>query len=170
MRVDASNVRELFDYDPATGVMKRRVRMGIHAAGSICSKVNMYGYISTRFHRIDYLVHRLAWIYVNGDVGEFLIDHKNGIRSDNRIENLRSVDRLFNGQNRKVASKNNKSGFLGVSKCGNKWVSQIQHADRKHHLGLYDTPEEANEVYLLAKEMIHAGYVKTAPTSDKGGA
>ena len=43
--------------------------------------------------------HRLVWLYFNKSIPKY-IDHVNGIRDDNRIENLRETTIRKNGQNR----------------------------------------------------------------------
>ena len=57
-----------------------------------------------------YKVHRIVWFMHNGKIEKDLnIDHINGIRTDNRIENLRAVPTLLNARNRSKNS-NNKTG------------------------------------------------------------
>lgn len=71
--------------------------------------------------------HSLIWLMINGDWPEDEIDHINGIKDDNRISNLRCVNRSINMQNRRMHS-NNTSGVCGVifdKKSGN-WKSTIK--------------------------------------------
>lgn len=78
-------------------------------------------------------------------------DHINGITLDNRIENLRVCTSAENNRNRRI-SRNNTSGFLGVSydKKANKWRAQIEVNGVNKRLGVFDTPEEAYIVYCRA--------------------
>ena len=96
-------------------------------------------------------------MYVNGSwpIGE--IDHVNGDRGDNRIANLRDVDHKTNSQNERRARAINTSGFLGVSKQGNKWQASIRHGGKQLYLGLFAAKEEAHSAYLAAKRLLHAG-------------
>ena len=87
------------------------------------------------------------------------IDHINGVRHDNRIDNLRDVLQSTNAQNQRKPSATNKCGFLGVNfhKCSNRWIAQIHVQGKKKHLGLFDTPKEAHEAYVTAKRELHEG-------------
>lgn len=80
--------------------------------------------------------HRVIWKLVHGVDAE-VIDHINGVRDDNRLENLRSVSYTENARNRRLG-KNNTSGVLGVhfSKRTGKWAVNIG-------LGSFETKEEA---------------------------
>jgi hypothetical protein len=80
------------------------------------------------------------------------MDHVNGCRDDNRIENLRLASHLENAQNRKK-SKANTSGFTGVTwhKPRGKWHARIGGL----YLGLYDDIDEAHLAYLDAKKNLH---------------
>jgi hypothetical protein len=50
------------------------------------------GYIHLRVGKTFKLAHRLIWEHVNGPIPKGMsIDHINGVRSDNRIVNLRLV-------------------------------------------------------------------------------
>lgn len=81
-----------------------------------------------------------------------MVDHKNLNSVDNRRANLRLATSTQNQGNRRV-SKNNKSGFKGVSKAKNKWVATITVNGRRIILGRFKTPEEAHEAYCAgAKE------------------
>ncbi|MGU3904773.1 HNH endonuclease [Escherichia coli] len=63
---------------------------------------------------------------VYGDIPEGMeIDHINGIRHDNRIENLRLVKKSANQRNRIKLSKNNSSGISGVYFCNTRkrWIA-----------------------------------------------
>jgi hypothetical protein len=106
-----------------------------------------------------YKAHRLVWLYVNGAWPTHSIDHINGIRDDNRIENLRDVPQKVNGENRRQAQRNNQSGYLGVSwnRSRGKWAASIRTDRRLKHLGWFDSPEEASEMYLSAKRRMHVG-------------
>jgi hypothetical protein len=68
---------------------------------------------------------RIVWEMHNGPIPENLfIDHINGVKSDDRIENLRIVTNQVNAMNQSTP-KNNKSGVIGVSRDGNKWRAII---------------------------------------------
>ena len=72
------------------------------------------GYYVIAIHREQYKAHRLGWILHYGDICfEKDIDHINGIRSDNRINNLRLVKASENAQNTLI-QKRNKIGVIGV--------------------------------------------------------
>ena len=131
-------LRSVLDYDPITGVFtwcsrsSTKIKIG-DKAGYIN---NLYGYRLIRVDGIKYGAHRLAWLYVHGSFPENEIDHINGIRDDNRIVNLRAVDRQTNARNMKKR-KNNTSGVTGVDwhKCKNKWRAQINGNNGIIHLG-----------------------------------
>jgi len=162
----AERLRELLHYDPETGVFTRACdSLGGHGtqviarkgdiAGGICSK---WGYRKISVAGHSYRANRLAWLYVTGRWPEGQIDHWNGIRSDDRFDNLRDVSQAVNLQNRRTASPQSISGILGVSpsKKG-RWRAQISINNRNRFLGDFDNPQAAHEAYLTAKRKLHEG-------------
>ena len=92
--------------------------------------------------------HQLAWYYIYNECVEML-DHINGIRTDNRICNLRSINKQQNHFNRVKAK-----GYTW-HKHKNKWQSTICLSGKSYFLGLYKTEEEARNAYLAAKKKYH---------------
>jgi hypothetical protein len=76
------------------------------------------------------------------------VDHILGNGLDLRKSQLRICTRKQNAKNRRLNS-NNSSGFKGVNYNIriNKWIARIQIDGKRFHLGCFDTPEEAYEVY-----------------------
>lgn len=160
----AARVRELFHYDPATGVFIRKVRLAQrHVVGDradfLVTGGGLTGYRRVSFDSKRYLAHRVAWLYVHSVWPSKDIDHINGDRGDNRIANLRDVPNSTNRENMRAARVDNASGYLGVHfhKQAKKWRARIQVSGKSRHIGLYDTPEEAHAAYVKAKRKIHEG-------------
>lgn len=97
-----------------------------------------------------YLAHRLVWIYHYGECPEFL-DHINGNRADNRIENLRPATKVQNAANRAIR-KSNVSGVKGVSfrSDSKKWRAQIMVNYKTTNLGSFVHKEDAIAAYQAA--------------------
>lgn len=150
-------LQELLRYDTASGAFTWRVRTSNRVrVGGEAGCLNPKGYRGIKLDGRLYLAHRLAWLYVHGDWPIDQIDHRNGVRSDNRLANLREATSAQNKQN--VAKySNNMSGLMGVSwKASSKrWIAQIQFEGRKEHLGYFDGPEAAHAAYLAAKADMH---------------
>lgn len=154
-------LKEVLKYEAATGLFwwieRKQGRTTNKPAGCV-NKIHGYALIG-----IDgklYKAHRLAWFYINGKWPDHMIDHINGIKHDNRIENLRDVTRDINGQNQHKATKQNKStGLLGVyyDAQRKKYSAQITVNGSTKHLGRFNTPQEAHQVYLEAKRQYHPG-------------
>jgi hypothetical protein len=165
-------LRECFDYDSETGVLRWRVRPRSHfisdaahrrfttqfsgkEAGSLFSTgyrivcVGPYGYIGA---------HRIALAMSSGHWSE-RVDHINCDPSDNRLCNLRACSHAENARNRKVNTKN-RSGFKGVSKSVNSsgWVARIQHDKKQINLGSFATPELAHAAYCEAARRYHGQF------------
>ena len=148
-------LKELLTYDQETGVFYWNVPVGHLKAGSKAGSIALCGYVKIRIKNSLYKAHRLAWIYVHGSIGNYQIDHINMIKSDNRLSNLRICSSRLNAQNKKVAQKNNKSGFLGVCVRGDKFDARIQVGGKKFQLGTFRTKEEAHKAYVNAKRVLH---------------
>lgn len=91
--------------------------------------------------------HRLIFLYHHGFMPA-VIDHIDRNRLNNKIENLRQATPTQNQINRGI-SKNNKSGYKGVSfnKTKGKYAADTKHNGKHLSLGYFDTAEEASFVY-----------------------
>lgn len=156
MAVTQARLRELFDYDPETGVFTNRVRRANRAAGEVAGGLNALGYVTVAVDGKRYLAHRLAWLYVYGEMPK-QIDHINCNRADNRIANLRKCDQKQNTQNIRRAHFDNRTGRLGVEKipATGKYRARICVAGKATHIGCFPTAEEAHSAYLAAKSQLH---------------
>jgi len=156
-------LKEYFHYDESTGnLINLTQRSNSIKIGSIAGALDAYGYVRIRVDNTDYKAHRLVWLYVQGNWPKDQIDHINGIKTDNRICNLREATDQENKQNILKPRKDNASGFLGVSFRADrqKWRAAIHHNGRYIHLGHFHTPEEAVIAYKKAKYFYHPFYNK----------
>lgn len=155
--MDKTTLVNTFDYDGLSGFLYWKGKANRRAgkkAGFIAS--NGYQVIALGGKR--YSAHRLIWVYFNGLIPpDFDIDHINGIKDDNRIENLRLCKHAENMQNRRKAHSNSSTGFLGVwyEKSRKKYVARIALDNKDKYLGRFDTAEEASAAYLKAKRELH---------------
>jgi hypothetical protein len=118
------------------------------------------GYIEIQFNGKMLKAHRLAWMLVYGELADDVeIDHIDGNRSNNRLSNLRAVDRSINQQNQRKARSDSTSGLLGVSwySAGDKWKADIRVNGKKKHLGYFHCKDAAHQAYLNAKRVMHEG-------------
>lgn len=150
-------VRELLHYNRRTGVFTWRVTLGSAPAGSVAGYTRTGGYRGVGIDGHTHLAHRLAWLYVHGVWPTDQIDHRNGVRSDNRLANLREATRSLNGQNQRNPQVGSESGFLGVSRSRKKWRAHIMVDSIPYCLGSFATPEEAHAAYVQAKREHHPG-------------
>lgn len=143
-----AKLNELFEYDPASGVLTRRCN------GESVWRKNNHGYSWLWCNGAALLVHRIAWRMQTGE-WPAMVDHINGDRSDNRWSNLRETNHLLNAQNITGAMKTNRTGFLGVCIDGRrkakKYLAAIRVRGTYEYLGAFETPEEAHKAYLKAK-------------------
>lgn len=155
-KLTAARLREVLSYDPETGVFTRLITAGGMAAGKKTGTFEGGGYLQIQIDSTLYLAHRLAWLYVHGAWPKDQIDHINGIRSDNRIANLREATALQNHQNRPM-NRNNTSGHPGVSwdKRRRKWRARIKINHKTAYLGEFENIEEAVAARVNAKAELH---------------
>jgi hypothetical protein len=110
---------------------------------------------------VSYLAHRLAWAFVNGEFPKSDIDHVNGIKTDNRIENLRLATRSENQCNRGKHA-NNKSGFKGVNwnQSVKKWAARCMVNGKRTHIGYFDDVALAAAAYQQVAVSLHGRFFR----------
>jgi hypothetical protein len=153
--IDCNQLREILEYQPETGLFFwKKKRSGI-SVGQLAGGKDRDGYIRIKIDNVKYGAHRLAWMYVHGDFPKNFIDHINGVKSDNRICNIRDVTRSENMQN--LFKPQGKNIYIGVYKNSrsNNWYSKIEVNGKQIRLGTFKTPEEANIAYKKAKLLYH---------------
>lgn len=150
-------LKQELHYDPETGLFTRLRNIGNGIKEGHIFGCNSRGYLVGTVRRVMYANHRLAWFYVYGVWPTGDIDHINGIKSDNRIQNLRDVSKTLNQHNQRKAHSQNSTGVLGVRPRGNRFSARIVINRKDKHLGCFDTAEAAHEAYLAAKRQMHEG-------------
>jgi hypothetical protein len=156
-------LRELLFYDPRTGTFTWRVSAGrrVHIGDATGGISKSHGYRVIGIDDRLYLAHRLAWLYMTGELPKRGIDHRDNNPSNNCWANLRPASQSQNSQNKRVHS-NNQSGFKGVSrdKHGRKWVAEIVYRGRRRWLGTFHKPEHAACAYHLAALWYHGEFAR----------
>lgn len=123
---------------------------------------NSLTYYTVHFNGRKVFYHIIVWVLSTGKniPEELQVDHINGNRIDNRIENLRLVTQRENCQNQKGHRDGQLFGCNFDSRSG-KYRSAIRINYKRIHLGYYDTEQEAHEVYKIACNHIN-DYVDNA--------
>lgn len=156
--ITQKELKELANYDPETGIFTRltrpcnSVKIG-DEIGYLKRCKSGLTYLSMEYKGKQYLVHRLVFLDMTGSFPDGDVDHIDGNGLNNRWNNLRIVNAIENGKNRRL-NDNNVSGYQGVSfyNLTNKWRAAISIDGKKKHLGYFDTFEEAKERRVKAEK------------------
>lgn len=154
MILSQDRLKELLSYDPETGFFTWLVDRQRARKGSIAGTVwKTSGY---RTIGIDYQIHkasRLAFLYMDGQWPDGLIDHIDRDRANDRWSNLRKVSYSQNATNRTAA---NLSGVTGVSWASdrNRWCAQIKVAGRSVNLGRFKNLDDAISARRVAEDKV----------------
>lgn len=123
--------------------------------GDRAGNIHKYGYRHVQLFNIKYRLHRLVFFYHHGYF-PIEVDHINGVRDDNRIENLRAATKYQNQQNvKKHIATTSKYIGVGWHKRDKKWYAKIGINYKTKNLGFFDTEQEAYAAYCEAKAKLH---------------
>lgn len=148
MVLSADRLRQVLSYDKATGLFTWLVSSGRCAKGTRAGSVMGNGYRRIKIDGVDYLEHRLAWLFVTGAWPKDEVDHDNTVRHDNRWSNLREAT---SSQNKMNSRARGRLGVKGVSVHTNGlYQAQIKIGGRTTPLGFYESVEEAHAAYVKA--------------------
>lgn len=169
-------LRQLMSYDPETGKLFWKERPSEwfkypaqaekwnrhYANKEAFTPINSRGYHTGTVKGKMLLAHRIAWAITHGRWPNHFLDHINGIRSDNRLCNLREATNAENLRNRGVQN-DSESGIKGVrfDRRYGRWQARITVERRQKHLGYYDTPEAAAAAYAEAARRHHGEFART---------
>ncbi len=154
-KITIDEVRTLFSYNPETGILtatNRTRRTDLNGKPVGCPHGN--GYLDVRVRNKLYYVHQVCWAHYYGRWPE-LIDHVNGVKTDNRIANLRLATKKTNGLNR-GADRDNTSGFKGVTfrTDTNNFMWQFVIDGKRYTKSGFNTAEDAYNHKLLFIEAL----------------
>lgn len=109
---------------------------------------------------VEIMVHRLIF-YMHHGYLPTILDHKDGNRTNNRIENLREATSQQNCSNTKLSNRNT-SGYKGVSwdKKTNKWRASIKVRRKQMSLGHYDEIQDAVAARKQGEEKYHGEFAR----------
>lgn len=161
--ITSKRLREVITYNPETGAFTWMKTLSNRAvAGSITGlSKDTKGYAVIRVDGRLYRAHRLAVLYMTGELPRHDVDHINGIRDDNRWSNLRQAERWQNISNKRISS-NNKSGIKGV--CWNsahkRWLATIKHKGRQIYIGEFTDKLDAAHAVAKARDLLHGEFAR----------
>lgn len=146
--INQDRIRELFEYNPSTGLFYRKEDQTRFVLGPL---------------KVDGQTHEVAryiWLWVFGFIPKnMLVEHKDRDRTNNKLNNLRLASYSENGYN---LLYHNQHGYKGVTydplrkKC---WRAQIRINGIKTNLGRFLTKEEAATAYAEAAKKYHGEFL-----------
>jgi hypothetical protein len=80
-----------YAYDPETGALTRKVRMGRYEAGALVGKFDVHGFRVTKIDGRTYTLARIIWLMVTGRLPTKYVNFRDGDRTNLRASNLSMV-------------------------------------------------------------------------------
>lgn len=160
-----NHIRKVVKYDKKTGNL-----IWINASSKSVKNGDIAGGIKDGYIRICFTVngtkwhiraHHIIWYFCKGKWPRQEIDHKNNVKTDNRIKNLRLANHSQNMHNH-GKFKTNTSGYKGVywHKTRKKWMAIIGLNNKLIHIGRFNTALEAAKAYDEAAIQYHGKFAK----------
>jgi hypothetical protein len=148
-----NTVRTLFEYRDGSLFWKERIARCLRV-GKQAGHLEQDGYIRVRINKVIYPIHRIIFLHHYGYLPKF-IDHKDGNRSNNLIENLRECTARENQYNRKVQSRKFAeitSKWKGVCwlPTRKRWIARIRVDNKLKFLGHFLNEDDAAVAYNSA--------------------
>ena len=145
--ITQSELKLKLKYNLNTGVFtwlykpSKRIRIG-----EIAGAKKQHGYVEIKIDKKAYLAHRLAWIYVHGEILKECIDHIDNNPHNNAINNLRECSNAENQWNTGLNMKNT-SGVKGVyfHNLTRKWRASLRINGKRKYFGGFNTLEQARD-------------------------
>ena len=171
---DLEYIKSRFMYEPDTGVLSWKEHPDgkpnwdkLHAGRPISGK-DKYGYLramvsyGTKWKNYIF-AHRICYFIYHGYVPK-IIDHIDGDRTNNRINNLRGADEKINAWNRASKDEAISKGVSVVQpktpNCKTAYAARITHNEIRYYLGCYDTPDEAAAAYRGAELLLRSEFAR----------
>ena len=131
---------------------------GISKVGKRAGGFDARGYLCLKINNIQVKLHRVIFMMHHGFLPE-IIDHIDGNKSNNTIENLRAATPLENTLNSKKPITN-RSGVKGVCwhKTKNKWIASCSLGRKIYHVGYFDDIQEAAQTLHKFRETLHGSF------------
>lgn len=147
-------VHSTFDYQHGQLIRKKGREIDKGIAGFISDK----SYVKIKIGKKAFTAHRLVFLWHHGYLPE-IIDHIDGNRSNNKIENLREATKAENCANQKIRSTNT-SGMKGLvwHKANKKWIAQLCLNYKQYYFGSFVDRELAELVVIEATELFHKDF------------
>ena len=158
---DVANIKKLLRYEDGK-VFWKEDRTPKIKAGDRAGTFTTSGYRTISVSQRKVYEHRAVWMLCHGAAPNML-DHINGNKVDNHIENLRELSSAGNSRAHRNPYKGVTSKYRGVSyrKVGKKFVAQItDEGSRKFWIGSFTCEVEAAKAY--DKAAIKFGYLPEA--------
>ena len=150
--ITQTELKHALDYNPGTGQFTWKNPTSTRVkVGQIAGTFHAHRYARIRINSIQYLTHRLVWLYVHGEspASGLDIDHINNDRLDNRIANLRLATRQENLRNARM-HKGHTNGYKGITywAAKNLWKAQSQFNGKHVNIGCFKNREDAADAYI----------------------
>ena len=152
-------LHELFEYRDGKLFWKIRKAACVYI-GNEAGSIDKKGYRRVMINNKSYKTHRLVFMMHYGYLPK-QVDHIDGNKLNNNIENLRQATHGQNRQNSKI-QKNNTSGVKGINwqKRDNKWQARVMLNKKSHQIGYFETLEEAKKAIEKARQQLHGEFAR----------
>jgi len=152
-------LHDTLDYFEGNLIWKKSIGR-LAKKGRIAGTINQNGYLSICLLGKIYKLHRIIFFYHHGYFPK-VVDHIDGNKVNNKIENLREASISQNAWNSKIRITN-KSGVKGISwdKKANKWRASCTVNYKQNNLGCFEDIEEAKKVIKNFRNLHHKEFSK----------
>ena len=146
-------------YNPDTGEFTWKNSSFGRKSGAIAGGLNRNGYCRISYNHKKYMAHRLAFVCMGEEIPA-LVDHKNGIKNDNRWSNLRPANSTQNAVNSKKGSgfSSNSKGVYYTRYRTKPWKVELGKDGKSIYFGYYKTEEEATKVAKQKYRELHGKF------------
>lgn len=154
--ITQQQLHDLFKYENGYLYWKKKLNIFYNKKNDCKAGVSLKnGYVRIQVLNKNYLAHRIIYCMFYGYFPK-LVDHIDGNKSNNKIENLREATVSENHQNKKM-SKNNTSGYPGVTwhTSRKKWIARVGHNGKCLQIGYFDDKHIAYQEYKKLKQKLH---------------